>query len=78
MSDQVLDCVGVPEYFFEYSEMEDAGNGLVRIIRCIKRHGMLIPVCSTVSPALSVLRLGLDAEPFARKIPMESYLVLSS
>ncbi len=53
---QVLDCVGVPEYIATHiGRVEDAGFGLIRIIRCIVSNGVLVPVVSTVIPAMSVL-----------------------
>lgn len=56
MGEQVLDCFGVPEYFTTHlGEIEDAGNGLVRVVRCIKRNGVLIPVFSQIIPAMAVL-----------------------
>lgn len=57
MSEQVLDCVGVPDFFVTEAVMEDAGNGMVRTIRCIKRRGVLIPVVSYVTPAAAVLEV---------------------
>lgn len=68
MLDRPIDIAGIPEFFYEHSELEDAGNGLVRIVRYIKRHGVIIPVCSTISPAISVLELGRKAEVFARDV----------
>jgi hypothetical protein len=44
---------------------------MIRVVRCIERHGVLIPVLSTVSPALSVLKLSKDANDFARSILRE-------
>jgi len=56
MGEQVLDTFGVPEFFTTHlGEIEDIGNGLVRVIRCTKRNGVLIPVFSQVIPAAAVL-----------------------
>lgn len=56
MGDRILDTFGVPEYFTTHlGEIEDAGNGLVRVVRCIKRNGVLIPVFSQIIPAAAVL-----------------------
>lgn len=68
MGNLPIDISGVPEFFYEHSEIEDAGNGLVRIPRYIKRHGVIVPVCSTVSPAISVMELGQLAEAFVRNM----------
>jgi hypothetical protein len=57
MSEQFLDCVGVPEYFATHlGGVEDVGNGLIRVIRCIMRNGTLIPVFSCVMPAGMLLK----------------------
>lgn len=59
MSEQFLDCVGVPEFFVTHlGPIEDVGNGLIRVIRCIMRNGELVPVFSCVQPAASLLKLG--------------------
>ena len=53
---QVLDCMGVPEFFSTHiGSIEDIGSGLIRIVRCVERNGELIPVFSCVMPAMSVL-----------------------
>lgn len=65
----VLDCVGVPEYFATHiGAMEDAGSGLVRVIHCIERGGVSIPVFSAVRPALSILRDGPGLREVALKV----------
>jgi hypothetical protein len=57
MSEHFLDCVGVPEFFVTHlGPVEDVGNGLIRIVRCIERGGNLIPVFSCVMPAAGLLK----------------------
>jgi hypothetical protein len=57
MSEQFLDCVGVPEYFVTHlGAVEDVGNGLIRTVMCIQRNGTLIPVFSCVMPAGALLK----------------------
>lgn len=69
---EMLDDAHVQEVFYTHiGAIEDAGSGLVRIVRCIERHGVLVPVLSTVSPAISVLKLSKDANDFARMILRE-------
>jgi hypothetical protein len=56
---QLLDTFGVPEYYSDrLGAIEDAGSGMVRTVRCIERHGVLIPVFSCVTPALVLLKDG--------------------
>lgn len=56
MREQILDTFGVKEHFVtELGEIEDAGNGLMRVVRCIRRHGVLVPVFSQIIPAIAVM-----------------------
>ena len=49
---QLLDTFGVPEYFTTHlGDVEDAGGGMIRIVRCVQRGGVLIPVVSCIVPA---------------------------
>ena len=68
MSEQFLDCVGVPEFFVTHiGAIEDAGSGMVRTIRCIKRSGVLIPIVSCIVPALAMLEAQAIIKEIARK-----------
>lgn len=70
----MLDTIGVPEFFVTHiGAIEDAGDGLVRVVRCVVRHGALVPVYSTISPACHVLRLAPEVMDFARKVLKEQY-----
>lgn len=52
----MLDCMGIPEYFYTtIGKTEDAGGGCVRIYCCIERGGELIPQLTVVMPASSLL-----------------------
>ncbi|UQD69231.1 hypothetical protein JEY40_24765 [Bradyrhizobium japonicum] len=69
---EMLDDAHVQEIFYtHFGPMEDAGNGMVRIVRCIERHGVLVPVISTVCPALAALKLSKDVNEFTRRILRE-------
>lgn len=57
MNEQFLDCVGVPEFFVTHTFLEDAGHGMVRIIKGVQRNGLIIPTFSFVAPALAVLEV---------------------
>jgi hypothetical protein len=60
-----LDLVGVPEFFAPaLGAIEDAGHGLLRVVRCIERHGGLIPVYSNVIPIEEMLRQSDQARDF--------------
>jgi hypothetical protein len=68
---EVFDAIEAPEYFYNAVEFEDAGGGMVRVIRYSKRRGVLVPVVSTISTAASLVQLGRDVAVFARKILQE-------
>ena len=55
MSEQVLDCVGVPTFYMNVAVAEDAGGGNVRILNCERRGGVLVPVCEMIIPAADLL-----------------------
>jgi len=56
MSEQILDCVGVPEFFYTtVGKTEHAGGDCVRIYCCIEREGHLVPQLTVVMPAECVL-----------------------
>ena len=60
---EMLDCVGVPEFFVtSIGKVEPAGGGCVRIYYCIERGGNLVPQYTAVIPALSLLAVAKVAE----------------
>lgn len=66
---EMLDTFGVPEFFADHiGAMEDAGHGLMRVVKCIKRKGVLIPVYSFVSPAATFLTNDAQMSTFARRM----------
>jgi hypothetical protein len=66
---QILDTAGVPEYWSCCTGVvEDASDGNIRIVRCIKRNGVLIPVMSSVMPALSALRDSITVREVAQQV----------
>jgi len=68
---EMLDTFGVPEFYTSHvGAIEDAGDGMVRVIHCVTRNGVQCPVYSNVLPARSVLRFCRDAEEMAQKIMM--------
>jgi len=76
MSEQFLDCVGVPEFYATHlGAMEDAGAGMIRFVRCISRSGMLIPVFSCVTPAIGLVTDLCAVREFAKKVACENCVV---
>jgi hypothetical protein len=69
---EMLDAIGVPEFFVtRVGAIEDAGEGMVRVVRCVERHRVLVPVYSTITPACHILKVAPDLMAFARKILLE-------
>lgn len=65
----MLDTYGVPEFYADHiGAMEDAGNGMVRIIKCVTRQGVIIPVYSFISPATTLLYNNEHMRAFARRV----------
>lgn len=71
-STQDFDSYGVKCYYMNVAVAEHAGGGNVRVWNCIRRHGILVPVCQIVIPAVELLvasRIITDAamEAFQRE-----------
>lgn len=74
---EMLDTFGVPEHFATHvGKMEDAGNGMMRVIHCIQRNGVLMPVCTLVRPASAVLMICPELREFAMRIMTQSAEVM--
>lgn len=59
---EMLDADDLPEiYTTHLGLLEDAGDGMLRVVRCVKRHGVLLPRVCIIMPALNVLE---DRERF--------------
>ena len=68
---EIFDAIEAPEYYYSACRFEDAGDGMVRIIRYVKQRNVLVPRVSTVSSAASLIQLGKDVAVFARRILQE-------
>ena len=66
---ELMDCVGVPEFFVTaIGKTEHAGGGCVRIYCCIQRGDVLLPQLTIVVPAASLLVATKQAERAARDV----------
>ncbi len=53
---QLLDMYGIPEYYTTHAGLiEDAGDGVLRVVRCVMRNGGLQPVYSALAPASRII-----------------------
>ena len=65
----MIDIDTVPEYFASnVGLIEDAGDGMVRLVYCVNRQGVQIAVCSNVVPAHAILRFCRDTEAMATQV----------
>lgn len=63
------DYINVPEFFAtDVGLLEDAGGGNCRMIRCIRRRGILLPVYSLVTPTLNMIKQSAAVHEAAAKI----------
>jgi hypothetical protein len=68
MTEQVLDTFGVPEYYADrLADIEDCGNGLIRCVRCVQKHGVLVPVYSVIVPACTLIQESAAIREIANK-----------
>lgn len=65
---EVMDGIELEDHFYNTCRFEDAGDGLVRIVRYVKKRNIFVPSVSTLSSASSLIQLGKDVAVFARKI----------
>lgn len=57
MATEMLDATNLQEIFTTHlGALEDAGDGMVRVIRCIKRNDLLVPVAVLIIPAMNILK----------------------
>jgi hypothetical protein len=70
MAETFIDIYGVPEFFVSRVSIEDAGDGMIRLINCIARSGCIQPVCTMVMPAQAVLQLCRNADGLAMSVLM--------
>jgi hypothetical protein len=55
MSSEAFDSYGVPSFYMNVPVTEPAGGGNVRVWNCVRKHGVLIPVCEIIIPAAELL-----------------------
>lgn len=66
---QLMDYTGVQEFYADcIGEIEDMGNGLIRVVYCVDHHGVMTPAVSVVRPVASVLQLMPALRAMAERI----------
>ena len=55
MSHEAFENYGVPTYYMNFAVAEPAGGGNVRVWNCVKKCGILIPVCEMIIPAVDLV-----------------------
>lgn len=70
----MIDLLGCPEFFVnEIGAIEDAGDGLIRIVRGIRRGEEFIPVFSFVTPVSKFIEVRTRVQALAQKIADGEY-----
>jgi hypothetical protein len=68
-SPKMVDIPGIPEYFMtEVGRTEGAGGDCVRIYNCVERGGFLIPQCTVIIPARSLIVASRVVSEAAQKV----------
>ena len=65
---EVLANIDLIDTYFSEIALEDAGDGMVRIVRYVNKRGILVPVIGTVCPAAKLIEQGRMCTEFARKV----------
>lgn len=69
MTAEMLEGIDVPEIFTTHlGALEDAGGGMMRVVRCVKRRGVLIPVVNLIVPAVNILQESGNFRHIAQQI----------
>jgi hypothetical protein len=68
----VEDTWGIPEFFVTCNKIEEAGDGLIRVISYVERGGTLVPVCSRVMPIVAALRLQRETRDVVERLLLEN------
>ena len=71
---ELMDAVSVQDVYVSGAVFEDAGEGMMRIIRYVTHQGVRVPVFSYVTSAASMIRDGTAAVEFARKMLRDQFI----
>jgi len=63
---EIPDTTGLSEPFVTRTLFEDAGDGMVRVIKCAMRNSRLEAMLTFVTPASSILRDAMSAVQFVK------------
>ena len=63
-----FESYGVPVFYCNVSVTESAGGGNVRIWNCVRKRGVLIPVCEIIYPAVDLVVNGRMASAVATTV----------
>jgi hypothetical protein len=68
IQEEIIEGYDLPDNYYSACTYEDAGDGLIRVARYVKRRGVLVPVVNTVSSATHLVKFGKDVSEFARQL----------
>jgi hypothetical protein len=64
----LAEVIGLPTYWVDSVVPEDAGNGVVRIINCVTRNGVLIPQFETLIHSTRLITAARAVTDYARSV----------
>jgi hypothetical protein len=65
---EMMDAMSVQDVYVTGAMFEDAGDGQMRVIRFVKHNNVIVPIFSYVTPAVAMIRDGMAAVEFARRV----------
>ena len=68
IQEEIVKDIDLPDNYYTTCTFEDAGGGMVRVSRYVKKRGILIPVVNTISAAEHLVQFGQDVSIFARRV----------
>jgi hypothetical protein len=68
IQEEIVEGYDLPDNYYSACTFEDAGDGLIRVARYVRRRGVLVPVVNTVSSATHLVKFGKDVSEFARQL----------
>lgn len=71
----LAEVIGLPVYWIDSVVPEDAGNGVVRVINCVTRNGVLIPQFEALIHSTNLILAARVVSDCARAVCCSDVLV---
>lgn len=66
-----FESYGVPTFYMNIPVAEPAGGGNVRVWNCVRRKGVLVPVCEIIIPAEELI----EASTIINRAALETFKI---